>query len=72
MDLAYNEKKDAKETASCKQILVVIKLYNMVFNYLYAKKYVHNSWAVVETELAVNRTQYKSIRIVVLFFMKRF
>ena len=44
----------------------------MVLDDFYAKKFVPYNWTVIETELAVNRSEYKSIRIDVLFIMKRF
>ena len=55
----YNELKDAKETARCKQVLVVTELFNFAVNDFNAKKSAHYSQVLVVTELAVSGADCK-------------
>ena len=54
---AYNEKKDAKETARYKWVLAVTELFNIAVNDFDAKKSAHCSQVLVVTELVVSGTQ---------------
>ena len=53
---AYNEQKDAKETARYKWVLVVTKLFNMVVNDFDAKQSARYSRVLVVTELVLSGT----------------
>ena len=54
---AYNEEKDAKETALYKWVLVVTKLFNMAVNDFDAKESARYSWVLAVTELVLSGTQ---------------
>ena len=54
---AYNEQKDAKETARYKWVLVVTKLFNMAVNDSDAKQSARYSRVLVVTELVLSGTQ---------------
>ena len=54
---AYNEQKDAKETARYKWVLVVTKLFNMVVNDFDAKQSARYSRVLVVNELVLSGTQ---------------
>ena len=54
---AYNEQKDAKETARYKWVLVVTKLFNIVINDFDAKQSARYSRVLVVTELVLSGTQ---------------
>ena len=53
----YNKKKDVKETASYKWVLVVTELFNIRVNDFDVKKSAHYNWVLVVTELVVSGTQ---------------
>ena len=54
---AYNEQKDAKETARYKWVLVVTKLFNMAVNDFDTKQPARYSRVLVVTELVLSGTQ---------------
>ena len=54
---AYNEQKDAKETARYKWVLVVTKLFNMAVNDFDAKQSARYSRVLAVTELVLSGTQ---------------
>ena len=54
---AYNEQKDAKETARYKWVLVVMELFNMAVNDFDAKQSARYSRVLVVTELVLSGTQ---------------
>ena len=54
---AYNEQKDAKETARYKWVLVVTKLFNTAGNHFDAKQSARYSRVLVVTELVLSGTQ---------------
>ena len=54
---AYNEQKDAKETARYKWVLVVTKLFNIAVNDFDAKQSARYSRVLVVTELVLSGTQ---------------
>ena len=56
---AYNEQKDAKETARYKWVLVVTELFNMAVNDFDAKQSACYSRVLVVTELVLSGTQCK-------------
>ena len=55
---AYNEQKDAKETARYKSVLVVTELFNTVVNDFDAKQSARYSRVLVVTELVLSWIQY--------------
>ena len=56
-DPAYNEYKDAKETARYKWVLIVEELFNMAVNDSDAEKSAPFSRMLVVTEVVVSETQ---------------
>ena len=60
---AYNEQKDAKETARYKWVLLVTELFNMAVNDFDAKQSARYSRVLVVTELVLSGTQCNVIVI---------
>ena len=63
---AYNEEKDAKETARYKWMLVVTKLFNMAVNDFDAKESARYSRVLTVTELILSGTQCMWVKVALL------